>query len=282
MKIFYSPKCLGYSQPGHPESPVRVSAAHNYLKEKRYEFTEPNFCTDDDILLAHTPALLDSVRKENFLDFDTPAFTGIFNIAKLAAGSAIDAAMHCLNTGEKAFSLMRPPGHHATRNNLGGFCYFNNIAIASLKAKEHAGKVAIVDFDCHHGNGTEDIFLGDKSFLYISLHQSPLYPGTGLRSRENCINYPLSAQTSPAEYLSVLDQGLEKVEKFNPDLLAISAGFDTYKHDPITSFSLEKDTYNKIGRMLAGMNKPSFSILEGGYSSDLAECIFEFLTGLEE
>jgi len=282
MKIFYSPKCLGYSQPGHPESPVRVSAAHNYLKEKRYEFTEPNFCTDDDILLAHTPALLDSVRKENFLDFDTPAFTGIFNIAKLAAGSAIDAAMHCLNTGEKAFSLMRPPGHHATRNNLGGFCYFNNIAIASLKAKEHAGKVAIVDFDCHHGNGTEDIFLGDKSFLYISLHQSPLYPGTGLRSMENCINYPLSAQTSPAEYLSVLDQGLEKVEKFNPDLLAISAGFDTYKHDPITSFSLEKDTYNKIGRMLAGMNKPSFSILEGGYSSDLAECIFEFLTGLEE
>ena len=282
MKIFYSPKCLGYSQPGHPESPVRVSAAHNYLKEKGYEFTEPNFCTDDDILLAHTPALLSSVRKENFLDFDTPAFTGIFDIAKLAAGSAIDAAMHCLNTGEKAFSLMRPPGHHATRNNLGGFCYFNNIAIASLKAKVHAGKVAIVDFDCHHGNGTEDIFLGDKSFLYISLHQSPLYPGTGLRSIENCINYPLSAQTSPAEYLSVLEQGLEKVEKFNPDLLAISAGFDTYKHDPITSFSLEKDTYNKIGRMLAAMNKPSFSILEGGYSSNLAECIYEFLTGLEE
>ena len=282
MKIFYSPKCLGYSQPGHPESPVRVSAAHNYLKEKGYEFTEPNFCTDDDILLAHTPALLSSVKKENFLDFDTPAFTGIFDIAKLAAGSAIDAAMHCLNTGEKAFSLMRPPGHHATKNNLGGFCYFNNIAIASLKAKEHAGKVAIVDFDCHHGNGTEDILLGNKSFLYISLHQSPLYPGTGLRSRENCINYPLSAQTSTAEYLSVLDQGLEKVEKFNPDLLAISAGFDTYKHDPITSFSLEKDTYNKIGRMLAGMNKPSFSILEGGYSSDLAECIYEFLTGLEE
>jgi acetoin utilization deacetylase AcuC-like enzyme len=282
MKIFYSPKCLGYSQPGHPESPVRVSAAHNYLKEKGYEFTEPNHCTDDDILLAHTPALLNSVRKENFLDFDTPAFTGIFDIAKLAAGSAIDAAIHCLNTGEKAFSLMRPPGHHATRNNLGGFCYFNNIAIASLKAKEHAGKVAIVDFDCHHGNGTEDIFFGDKSFLYISLHQSPLYPGTGLRSRENCINYPLSAQTSPAEYLSVLEQGLEKVEKFNPDLLAISAGFDTYKHDPITSFSLEKDTYNKIGRMLAAMNKPSFAILEGGYSSDLAECIHEFLSGLEE
>jgi len=282
MKIFYSPKCLEYSQPGHPESPARVSAAYNYLKEKGLEFMKPQPCTDRDILLAHTPALIESVRKENFLDLDTPAFAGIFDIAKLAAGSAIDAAMYCLNTGEKTFSLMRPPGHHATKNNLGGFCYFNNIAIASLKAKEKVGKIAIVDFDCHHGNGTEDIFLGNKDFLYLSLHQSPLYPGTGLGSRENCINYPLSAQTSPAEYLSVLEQGLEKVQKFGPDLLAISAGFDTYKLDPITSFSLEKETYWKIGRMLAGLQKPAFSILEGGYSRDLAGCIYEFLTGLEE
>jgi acetoin utilization deacetylase AcuC-like enzyme len=282
MKIFYSPKCLEYSQPGHPESPLRVSAAYDYLKEKGFEFIEPDPCTDDDILLAHTPALLDSIKKENFFDFDTPSFPGIYNIAKLSAGSAIDAAMHCLAKGEKTFSLMRPPGHHATRKGLGGFCYFNNISIASLKAKEKIGKVAIVDFDCHHGNGTEDILLGNKDFLYLSLHQSPLYPGTGLGSRENCINYPLSAQTSPAEYLSVLEQGLEKVEKFAPDLLAISAGFDTYKLDPITSFSLEKETYGEIGRMLAGLQIPAFSILEGGYSRDLAECICEFLIGLEE
>lgn len=282
MKIFYSPKCLEYSQPGHPESPLRVSAAYDYLREKGFEFIEPVPCKDDDILLAHTPALLDSIKKENFFDFDTPSFPGIYNIAKLSAGSAIDAAMHCLAKGEKTFSLMRPPGHHATRKGPGGFCYFNNISIASLKAKEKIGKVAIVDFDCHHGNGTEDIFLGKKDFLYLSLHQSPLYPGTGLGSRENCINYPLSAQTSPAEYLSVLEQGLEKVEKFAPDLLAISAGFDTYKLDPITSFSLEIETYGAIGRMLAGLQIPAFSVLEGGYSRDLAGCIYEFLTGLEE
>ena len=284
MKIFYSPKCLGYSQPGHPESPVRVSAAHNYLKEKGYEFTEPNFCTDDDILLAHTPALLDSVRKENFLDFDTPAFTGIFDIAKLAAGSAIDAAMHCLNTGEKAFSLMRPPGHHATRNNLGGFCYFNNIAIACLKAgKEigNIGKVAIIDFDCHRGNGTEDIVLGKQDFLYVSLHQSPLYPGTGLKSRDNCLNFPLPADTGPDRYLSVLGEGIKAVEKFNPDLLAISAGFDSYKLDPIAGLSLEQETYAEIGRMLAGLKKPTFAVLEGGYSRDLPECVYQFLAGLE-
>jgi acetoin utilization deacetylase AcuC-like enzyme len=281
MKIYYSHKCLEYSQPGHPESPARVESSYNYLKEKGFHFTEPKPCPDADILLAHTQKLLDNVKKESFFDFDTPSFEGIFEIAKLSAGSAIDAAMQCLNEGEKAFSLMRPPGHHATKNDLGGFCYFNSIAIASLKAKETVGRVAIVDFDCHHGNGTEDIMLGKKDFLYLSLHQSPLYPGTGLRSRENCINYPLPARTSPDQYLSVLGEGLKEVTKFSPDLLAVSAGFDSYKLDPITSLSLEKETYMEIGQMLSGLNKPTFAVLEGGYSRDLPECIYQFLTGLE-
>ncbi|MDH4028766.1 MAG: histone deacetylase, partial [Nitrospirota bacterium] len=157
MKIFYSARCLEYSQPGHPESPERVGATHEYLKDKGYGFDAPGPCADEDILLAHTKKLLDSVKKESFFDFDTPSFSGIFDIAKLSAAAAISAAMHCLDKGEKAFSLMRPPGHHATKNDLGGFCYFNNIAIASLKAAKKAGRVAIVDFDCHHGNGTEDI-----------------------------------------------------------------------------------------------------------------------------
>jgi acetoin utilization deacetylase AcuC-like enzyme len=281
MKIFYSPKCLEYSQPGHPESPSRVRSTYEYLNGKGYEFTEPGPCTDGDILLAHTQELLDTVKNERFFDFDTPVFPGIFEIAKLSAGSALEAAMHCLNTGEKAFSLMRPPGHHATRNNLGGFCYFNNIGIASLKAKETTGKIAIVDFDCHHGNGTEDILLGRKDFLYLSLHQSPLYPGTGLRSRENCINYPLPSRTTPDEYLSALEQGLKKVKEFNPDLLAVSAGFDAYTLDPITSLSLELGTFREIGRMLAAFKKPAFSILEGGYSKDLPECVHQYLQGLE-
>jgi acetoin utilization deacetylase AcuC-like enzyme len=282
MKIFYSSRCLGYSQPGHPESPARVEATYDFLKDKGFEFMEPGPCEDEDILLAHTQKLLDNVKKEGFFDFDTPSFPGIFDHARLSAGSAINAAMHCLNEGEKAFSLMRPPGHHATKNDLGGFCYFNSIAIASLKAGEKVEKVAIVDFDCHHGNGTEDIFLGNRDFLYLSLHQSPLYPGTGLRSRDNCINFPLPDRTSPEEYLSALGEGLKEVEKFNPDLLAVSAGFDSYKLDPITGLSLEKETFNKIGRMLSGLNKPMFSALEGGYSKDLPECVYQFLKGLEE
>jgi acetoin utilization deacetylase AcuC-like enzyme len=282
MKIFYSSRCLEYSQPGHPESPVRVQSTYNFLKDRGYSFTEPTPCKEEDILLAHTKKLLDRVKGGSFFDFDTPAFPGIFDIARLSAGSAIDAAMHCLTEGEKAFSLMRPPGHHATKSDLGGFCYFNNIAIAALKMKEKVKKIAIIDFDCHHGNGTEDIVLGREDFLYLSLHQSPLYPGTGLRSRDNCINYPLRANTSPEHYLSILSEGLKEVEKFNPDILAISAGFDSYKLDPITSLSLEQETYREIGKMLSALKKPTFAILEGGYSKDLPECIYQFLTGLEE
>ena len=282
MKIYYSPKCLAYSQPGHPESPSRVSSTYKFLEEKGYSFNEPGLCSEDDILLAHSSGLFESMKNESFFDFDTPVFKGIYNIARLSAGSAIDAAMHCLNNDEKAFSLMRPPGHHATKNNLGGFCYFNNIAIASLKARKKVQKVAIVDFDCHHGNGTEDIILGRKDFLYLSLHQSPLYPGTGLQSKDNCLNYPLSASTTPDEFLSVLQDGLKKVEQFGPDLLAISAGFDSYRLDPITNLTLELETYREIGRMLAAVNKPAFSVLEGGYSEDLPECIYQYLQGLEE
>lgn len=281
MKIFYSPECLGYSQAGHPESPARAQYTYEYLEEKGLEFITPEPCTDEDILLAHTKDLLDSVKKGSFLDFDTPAYPGIYDIAKLSAGSTVNAAMHCLNNDEKTFSLMRPPGHHAAKDNLGGFCYFNNIAIASIKAAKDAGKVAIVDFDCHHGNGTEDIMLGRENFLYLSLHQSPLYPGTGLKSRGNCINYPLPAGISPDEFLAALSEGLKEVEKFNPDLLAVSAGFDSYKHDPITNLTLELETYNEIGGMLAGLKRPTFSLLEGGYSKDLPECVYQFLMGLE-
>lgn len=280
MKIFFSSKCLEYSQPGHPESPERVKSTYYYLKEKGFEFIEPSTCKDDDILLAHSSNLLDKVKGERFFDPDTPSFPGIFEHARLAAGSATEAAMMCLK-GEKTFSLMRPPGHHATRNRLGGFCYFNNIAIASLKVKSSTGKTAIIDFDCHHGNGTEDIISGKKDFLFLSLHQSPLYPGTGLRSRGNCLNYPIDSDTNPEQYLAILSEGLAHVKKFNPDLLAVSAGFDSYRLDPITGLSLEKHTYKEIGEMLSSLNKPLFAVLEGGYSRDIPECIYQFLTGLE-
>ncbi|RJR19485.1 MAG: histone deacetylase [Nitrospiraceae bacterium] len=285
MKIFYSPECLKYEQPGHPESPDRVEATAQYLRWNGFELGEPHPCSDQDVLLAHSADLLESVKAGTFFDFDTPVFQGIDRIAKLSAGAAVDAVMHCLNHGEKAFSLMRPPGHHAARDRLGGFCYFNSIAIACLKAmKENADirKVAIVDFDCHHGNGTEDIMLGRKEIYYLSLHQSPLFPGTGLKSRDNCRNIPLLPGTGPDRFLSVFADEMMAVESFGPDLLAISAGFDAFRLDPMAGLSLEIETFGEIGRRLSALNKPTFAVLEGGYSKNLPECVNQFLTGLEE
>ena len=281
MKIFFSGECLKYSLAGHPESPLRVSSSYHYLKEKGYEFIEPVVCSEQDILLAHSKELLQEVKGGNFFDGDTPALDNIFHYASLSVGSAIEAALFSLK-GENSFSLMRPPGHHATRDSLGGFCYFNNISIATMKAREIVDKVAIIDLDCHHGNGTQDIFLGRKDIIYISLHQSPLFPGTGLRSQENCFNYPLAANTTLDSYLDVLKKALDGVVKFNPDLIAVSMGFDTYKLDPLTSLSLEKETYFEIGRVLYDLKKPLFSILEGGYNTqDMPECISQFLEGLK-
>ncbi|MBC8412667.1 histone deacetylase, partial [bacterium] len=213
---------------------------------------------------------------------DTPNYPGIYDIARLSAGGAIAAAKHCLNSGEKAFSLMRPPGHHATGNQPGGFCYFNSIAIACLKVQKQAGRIAIIDFDCHHGNGTEDIMMGRQDILYVSHHQSPLYPGTGLKTINNCLNFPLHSGITPQEFLDSFRQGMRKVTEFKPDMLAISAGFDSYRLDPITNLSLEQETYREIGNIISTLQKPAFAILEGGYSSDLGECVHQFLLGLEE
>lgn len=281
MKILFSKECLDYYSLGHPESPLRVSASYEYLKEKGYKFKQPSICSEEDILLAHSKKLLEEVKNGDFFDSDTPALADIFRYACLSAGSAIEAALLSLK-GEKAFSLMRPPGHHAARNNLGGFCYFNNIAIAVERAKKEVDKIAIVDLDCHHGNGTQDIFLGKKDIIYISLHQSPLYPGTGLKSESNCFNHPLAAYTEPLPYLNTLKKALDNVVKFNPELIAVSMGFDTYKLGPIASLSLEKDTYKYIGKLLSDLGKPLFAVLEGGYNcQDLPECIEQFLIGIE-
>lgn len=279
MKIIYSDKCLEYSSPGHPESPNRVGKSAAFLKNKGYEFVIPEPCSDKDILLVHDKKLLDLVKSEHFLDVDTPALEGIYEYAKLSAGGALRAAEIALK-GEKSFSLMRPPGHHAGRSFLGGFCYFNNIAIAVKKSLEKVGNVAILDIDCHHGNGTQDIFLDSSHVLYISFHQSPFYPGTGLKSEFNALNFPLPAGTGEDIYLEKLDRALVKINKFKPDLLGISAGFDTYKYDPLTQFGLELDSYTNIGRKIAALNIPTFSVLEGGYSHDLPHCIDNFLQGL--
>lgn len=272
---------MEYGQPGHPESRERVESSYEFLKSKGYEFIEPSPAKEQDLLLVHTEDLVNNVRNGTFFDLDTPKLPGIYAYAKLSAGAAIKAMELCLK-GEFVFSLMRPPGHHATKDSVMGFCYFNNIAIAVKKALKSmkVENAAIIDIDVHHGNGTQNIFLGDKKVLYVSLHQyGSFYPGTGGNSELNCLNYPLKAGTKEREYLEKLKDALENVEKFSPGLVGISAGFDTYEEDPLAGLFLETETYRKIAKMISDLSKPTFAVLEGGYSTKLHECVYQFLKG---
>lgn len=279
MKIVFSPRYLEYKTPGHPESPERVRGAYDLLKKHGYDFVAPAPCTEKDILRVHTEGLVKLIKKGGFFDLDTPDLTGIFEYAKLAAGGAIGAAHASIREGnEKAFSLMRPPGHHASRDRLEGFCYFNNIAIAIAKFLAKMERVAIIDFDVHFGNGTADIFRGNKKILYVSLHQSPLYPGTGLQSEGNIRNYPLNPGTGEKEYLSIFEKALNEVQEFGPRHIAISAGFDASKHENIAQLKLSEKTFYKIGKKIAGFGIPEFAVLEGGYVN-LPENVIEFLNG---
>ena len=277
--IFFSEKCLEYRGQGHPESPERVKITYDYLKEKGFSFQQAESSSEEDLLLVHTRSFLKKVKENRFFDADTPNIDHIYNYAILSVGGAIEAMKKTLEE-EPSFSLLRPPGHHAGKDYLGGFCYFNNMAIAVARALEKVKRVAILDFDGHHGNGTEDIFLGDKRVVYLSLHQYPAYPGTGQASRENCLNYPLSPGTGEERYLQAFTEGLEKVKKFDSALIGVSAGFDGYKEDSLLSLELEVKTYYEIGKAIKDLGKPCFTLLEGGYSSDLPLCVYQFLQGI--
>jgi acetoin utilization deacetylase AcuC-like enzyme len=276
MKLVFSPKCLDYEFSGHPESPARIRFCYEELrKHKEFKFVKPVPCHETDILLAHTRDLMEKIKHKDHEGFnpETPYFPGIYHYARLSAGAAIKAMQISLKK-EIACSLMRPPGHHAGRNFLGGFCYFNNIAIAVRKGDK---KTAILDIDCHHGQGTQNIFYADPKVLYVSLHQSPLYPGTGLTSKLNCLNYPLPPNTNQKLYIKTLNHGIEQIKKFKPELLGISLGLDTYYKDPLTNMGLREEDYKSIGKIIASLNLPVFMVLEGGYSDQIGKLLYNFL-----
>ncbi len=277
-RIVYSEKCLGYGT-WHIEGPQRVKIAHDVLSAKGYEFVEPQPATEDEILSVHDAEYIFNVKKGMVEDSDTPAYDRIFEFAKLSVGGALTAS----KIG--GFSLMRPPGHHVGRYGaaLGvstrGFCYLNNIAIA---VKESKKPTLILDIDGHHGNGTQEVFEGDSQVSYISVHQSPNYPGTGCCSENNSVNYALPNNIGAKGYFPVLDKALSTIDMGRFEQVAVSAGFDTHLGDLASLGLIEKDYYD-IGKRIANLAKPTFFVLEGGYNGEwVGNSIDQLVKGYEE
>ncbi|MGB7769756.1 MAG: histone deacetylase [Verrucomicrobiia bacterium] len=286
MKIITDERCADYSRYGHPENPRRVTATIARLKEQRelpLVWAGPGEVRGEQILRAHAPELLARLKIPEDFDGDTPFYEKITDYARASAAAALDALKAARN-GENVFSLMRPPGHHATRDRAMGFCYLGNIAIAALEAVATGAKrVAVYDFDVHHGNGTEAILLDRPGVAFFSIHLYPFYPGTGgANAGKNCFNYPLTPATPRETYRATLSRSLDDLEKFRPDLVAVSAGFDAYVRDPLGSGTLETEDFHWLGQSLRAVGVPMFSVLEGGYSRDLPELIFAYLKGVED
>jgi acetoin utilization deacetylase AcuC-like enzyme len=281
MKIIFSQKCLEYSWPGHIERPERVRKALEFLREQ-YDFLEPKPASQEDLLLVHSREHVDRVKNAeagSYLDGDTPAPENIYEYARLSAGAAFLAAK------DEGFSLMRPPGHHAGINGAAlrvatlGFCYFNNIAIAVRKL---GVPTLILDIDGHHGNGTQEIFQGDPKITFVSLHRYPHYPGTGLMSQGNCLNFPLSYPVGDSLYVETLQKAINQVKMTNIELVGISAGFDAHQGD-LASLGLTHEGYREIGRLAGSLGKPVFGVLEGGYIGEfVGRDVHELIQGIEE
>jgi acetoin utilization deacetylase AcuC-like enzyme len=296
MLILHDPQCADYGSSLRPEQPARVTrtAAHLRAAQPGWSWRIPHApVSEETLLLAHTPAHLTRLAVARDFDDDTPFFAGIGDHARRAVSAAIEAAQHALTTREAVFSLMRPPGHHATAGHSMGFCYLNQIAVAARYAHQHLGakRVAVWDPDAHHGNGTEAILHAHTSaparpttgaFFFASVHQSPGYPGTGTRDLGPFTrNWPITPRTPRALHMAALRESLDAVIAFRPDLILVSAGFDAYARDPITTMTLEPEDFATLGHWLAETRSrhgiPAAAILEGGYSDDLPLLVEAFL-----
>lgn len=288
----YDPLYLEHGAPGHPESPDRLRAITSHLQESgilaAMTRIEARDATEEDLLLVHTPAHAGHVRSvcasattNHWFDPDTYAGPRSYQAAVRAVGGVIAAVDHVLDGSVPAvFCLVRPPGHHATPTRAMGFCLFNNVAIAAAHALRRRGlrRVAIVDFDVHHGNGTQDAFYADPQALYFSTHQYPHYPGTGHWSetgegeaRGTTVNVPLPVGCGDQEYLRVYREVcVPLVRRFGPQLILVSAGLDAHFADPLAGMLLTTKGFYQVASILLELAQEVCQgrivyALEGGY-----------------
>ncbi|MFB3829373.1 MAG: histone deacetylase [Bryobacteraceae bacterium] len=262
---------------GHPERPERFDAAVAALRDMRLTRLAPRAATEAELMLVHTRSYVTLVREETesgtreLSTGDTAIGPGTWPAALHAVGAALNAVDAVLEgKARNALCLVRPPGHHAAPGWGMGFCVFNNVAIAARYARRQHGiaRVLIADWDVHHGNGTEETFQGDSPVLFFSTHQSPWYPGTGLKSGANVINCPFPAGAGGREILGAFREKLvPAAEKFKPELVLVSAGFDSREGDPLGRFRLTDADFAEMTRILSRFaGGRVVSVLEGGYN----------------
>ena len=288
----YDPIYLKHDTGAHVENSQRLVAIMNHLEEtglnKRLEHIKPRVATPEEITLVHSPALIAQIqvvakKGGGWLDADTVMSGDSYQVALWAAGGMLRALEAVMDGGNPVFALVRPPGHHATHSQSMGFCLFNNIAIAARQALQKYGleRIAIIDFDVHHGNGSQDTFYNEPRVLYISTHESPLYPGTGSIEETGSgdgsgttINIPLPAGSGDAEYITAFEQIIAPaVRRFAPQMILVSAGYDPHWSERLSMMEVSVSGFARmlgIIRDLANELCPSRLILslEGGYPLD--------------
>ncbi|KAA0007575.1 MAG: histone deacetylase [Thermoplasmata archaeon] len=285
-EVVYSKKFLEHDQSTHPENAERlrviIDEIHDSSIVDRLRMKEPSSISEEELFLVHSKEMVEYIRRlsetSGWVDFDTYVCPGSFEIAKLAAGGVVGLAHDVLRGEvENGFALVRPPGHHATSTKSMGFCLFNNVALAANSVAGEGKRVLIFDHDVHHGNGTQEIFYKRDDVLYQSFHLSPHYPGTGSvdeigegDGRGFTINAPLPKGCGDETVTFLLDEVfLPIAEQFKPDLVIVSAGFDSHYLDQLGGLSLSADCFAEIIKKFKGVQSRILCSLEGGYNLKL-------------